>query len=169
MSHRDPLPFKTVEWLWEELTKVYGHQFLARWEGLNTPAIKEDWRYRLAGLSPHQVAYGVENLPGGRPPDVIVFREICLRMPDAPRAALPPPRPARGVPSHMRAVVDHLLTPQRRGEEPAKVTVARRYVRRFDGQKDLTPRQRDNLEHYRAILQRWELLNAIQVPGGLTS
>lgn len=157
MSHREALPYRSVEWLWEELTKVYGHRFLSLWDGLDTGAIKEDWRQRLAGLTPRQLQFGLDNLPGGRPPDAIALREICARCtPAADAPALPQPRKRRPVPAHMRAVVDHLLSPKRRGDEPMKVTIARRFVRSFEHQENLTPRQREDLAHYRAILERWQ-------------
>lgn len=156
MSHREPLPFKTVNWLWEELTKVYGHRFLSLWDGLDAMAIKEDWRQRLAGLTWEQLVFGVENLPGGRPPDVIAFRDICNGMPQPERLALPDKRKPGPVPAFIRPAIEHLLQPRPRDGEPYKVVVARRYLARWDGQPHLTLQQQADLKHYRGIVQRWE-------------
>lgn len=83
------LPDAWVDRIFEKMNLTYGHQFLARWDGISVDKLKADWAHELRGFaqSPSAVAYGLEHLPV-KPPTVIEFRAIC-NSPSAPRPEAP--------------------------------------------------------------------------------
>lgn len=93
------LPLTWVEKVFRKLTVIYGRDFMARWEGLKTEDVIDDWAEELAGFVnwPEAIAWALKNLPEGKPPTVIEFRALCLKAPKPDRPALPEPAadPAR--------------------------------------------------------------------------
>lgn len=81
------LPDAWVDRIFDKLNLTYGHQFLARWDGLPVDKVKADWAHELRFLqqNPGAITYALENLPPGRPPNVLEFRALC-NSPHAPRA-----------------------------------------------------------------------------------
>jgi hypothetical protein len=84
-----------VDLIFSKCTLVYGRDFLGRWEGLDMAEVKADWRRELHGwliANPQAIRHALENLPAGKPPDVLQFRELCRRRPEAAPLALEAPR-----------------------------------------------------------------------------
>lgn len=151
-----PIPHAVIVQIFGQLTLAYGQPFLARWDGVDMGTVHADWRYKLAGLTPEQIAWGLDHLKAGRPPEAMAFREWCEAMPDpAPAVALPPPRGKVQVPPQVREAMELLLKPQKH-EEPARIVIARRYVARWAGQPNLSPTQREFLAFYRRVIERYE-------------
>jgi hypothetical protein len=75
------LPEAWVDRIFERLTVVYGHQFLARWDGLELTEVKANWAYELRGFAqnPSALWYGLEHLPAAKPPTVLEFRPATAR------------------------------------------------------------------------------------------
>jgi hypothetical protein len=151
----EPLPMQVVERIWEKLTLRYGHAFLSRWEGMKLLPVKVEWRYTLDGLSAEQIEWGLANLPAGRAPEVGEFKQICQRMPEQAGIALPPPTEPRKVPPKIAEAINHVLR-RMDTNEPLRVTTARNYLRRWEGQPNLTPMRAANVAHYRRIVDDFE-------------
>jgi hypothetical protein len=93
------LPVEWVDKIFLKLTLLYGRDFVGRWEGLSIADVKTDWGHELSGFEdwPEAIAYALANLPAGKPPTVLEFRDMARK---APRKALvelpgPPADPAR--------------------------------------------------------------------------
>lgn len=157
-----PSPSDTVETIdidtvWAKLSIAYGHRFLSIWDGLPMDTVKADWEHELAAVSQDQLAYGLTNLPGGRPPDVFQFRDICRRMPEKPRQQSLPDMAPRKIPEILRPAIERILAPKPKTGEPLRVAWARRYVEQFGGQGlRLRNSQRENLTVARRILELHE-------------
>lgn len=84
------LPPKFVEAIFSKLTLIYGQQFLRRWQDLDLSVVKDDWAHELDGLdtNPKRIAYALQNLPIEKPPTVLEFRAIALKMPSVGDSAL---------------------------------------------------------------------------------
>jgi hypothetical protein len=161
MPTTDPLPYAVLEQVWEQMLLRYGHQFLARWDGMDIGAVKEDWRYQLAGLNGAQLSYGCRDYPPGPPPDVVQFRAFCRQMPVAgTRPKLPPPGP-KPVPASIRQALAKLAEPVEPGV-PEKIRWARRYVARWAKEAHLSPTQRSALAHAKRILERHAAAEAFE-------
>jgi hypothetical protein len=87
------LPLPVIERLFERLQLTYGRDFLSSSEGTDIGAIKSFWAHELAGFAGNLKAIGkaLESLPE-RVPNVIVFRNICLRYLPEPALGLPAPK-----------------------------------------------------------------------------
>jgi hypothetical protein len=81
------LPLPWIDKIFHKLTLVYGREFIGRWEGLELADVKTDWAHELAGLEnfPEGIAFALQNMPSGKPPNVLEFRAMALK---APRPAL---------------------------------------------------------------------------------
>lgn len=81
------LPEAWVDRIFDKLTLVYGHQFLARWDGMPIADVKANWAQELSRFqqNPSALAYALENLPASKPPTVLEFRAIC-GSPQAPKS-----------------------------------------------------------------------------------
>ena len=88
------LPIAWVEKIFRKLTLVYGRDFTARWEGLKSEDVIDDWAEELSGFAnwPEAISWALQNMPEGKPPTVIEFRAICLKAPKPNRPALPEPK-----------------------------------------------------------------------------
>lgn len=84
------LPLPWVEKVFRKLTMTYGRDFAARWEGLDENDVIADWAEELAGFinHPDALSYALKNLPAGKPPTVIEFRDIARKAPPPVLAAL---------------------------------------------------------------------------------
>lgn len=87
------LPIAWVDRIFEKLSRLYGREFLARWDGLPLVEVKEDWAHELAGFEhwPEAIRYGLGNMPPDRAPTVLQFRDICRKAPAKVVKALPEP------------------------------------------------------------------------------
>jgi hypothetical protein len=85
-----------VDRIFTKLTLVYGRPFMARYEGIDTAAVKDDWAHELASFTtwPEALAYALSNLPPDRPPTVLEFRAIARRAPQKAGPIMLPPPPA---------------------------------------------------------------------------
>lgn len=154
-----PIPYTVVVQLFEQLTLAYGQPFLARWDGVNLATVHEDWRYKLAGLTPTQLAWGLDHLVAGRPPEAMTFRQWCEAAPQPTSPlALPDKRKPQPLPPQVREAVAALLEPPPR-EEPHRIEVARRYIEKWGGVDNLTPTQRQYLAFYQRVIERFERMN----------
>ena len=84
-----------IDLIFTKCALVYGRDFLSRWEGLDMTEVKTDWRRELHGwliANPQAIRHALENLPAGKPPDVLQFRELCRRRPEPAPLALEAPR-----------------------------------------------------------------------------
>jgi hypothetical protein len=75
------------------MTLAYGHEFLRRWDGMDLSAVKADWAHELRRFHGNReaIAYGLSNLPVGRPPTVLEFRSICHSRPQQTIIPIDPP------------------------------------------------------------------------------
>lgn len=91
------LPMKWVEQIFNRLTVCYGRDFINRYEGADLQDVKDDWAHTLGGFVNHAeaIAYGLKNLPDGKPPTAFEFRAICRRAPAPARPAIEAPKPDR--------------------------------------------------------------------------
>lgn len=87
------LPLPVIDRLFARLNATYGRDFMGRYEGQDAGAVKTSWSHELDAYSQNlqPLAWALENLPE-RPPNVIEFKNICLRAPNAPTARLEAPR-----------------------------------------------------------------------------
>ncbi len=155
------LPMATLEWVWSSLGVRYGHFFAAKWDGFKISIVKEDWRYQLGGLSDHQLQYGLDNLPPGQPPDVGMFRVICLRAPELLPAtpALPRKRGPVQVPPHVRNVLANLHKSDP-NEEPSPVRAARSRIALLESRPVLGEVQKQALAAARRVVARYDARKA---------
>lgn len=86
------LPLPVVDRLFQRLSATYGRDFIGRWDGLDIAAVKTTWAHELSGFGENlpALAWGLEHLPE-RAPNVIEFRNLCRKAPDAPVKFLPAP------------------------------------------------------------------------------
>ena len=89
------LPLPWVDKIFHKLTLIYGRDFIGRWEGLELADVKTDWAHELAGFEnfAEGIAFALQSMPAGKPPNVLEFRAMALRAPrpefkqlDAPKA-----------------------------------------------------------------------------------
>lgn len=92
------LPLIAIDRLFNRLNATYGRDFMSRWEGQDSNAVKASWAHELAGFADklQMVAWALENLPE-RAPNVIEFRNLCRKAPAPETPQLPEPAadPAR--------------------------------------------------------------------------
>lgn len=77
------LPLPWVDKIFSKLTLVYGRDFIGRWEGLEIADVKTDWAHELAGFEnfPEGIAFALQSMPSGKPPNVLEFRAMALKAP----------------------------------------------------------------------------------------
>jgi hypothetical protein len=89
------LPLSWVDKIFHKLTLIYGRDFIGRWEGLELADVKTDWAHELSGFEnfPDGIAFALQNMQPGRPPNVLEFKAMALKAPrqefkqlDAPKA-----------------------------------------------------------------------------------
>lgn len=145
------LPDAWTDRIFAKLTLTYGKTFLNRWEGLDIAAVKADWSYELRAFaqSPDAIRFALENLPSGKPPTVLEFRDLCRARPAQPvkqlqQAPADPQRVAQAIadmprvdPLDPKAWADRL---RQREQNGAKLTMAQcsmwRRALRFVGAAD---------------------------------
>jgi len=150
-----PLPLQTVDDIFAKLSLAYGHRFLSIWDGFPLEDVKADWAKELDAFvdKPEAIAYGLDNLPAGRPPDVFEFRTICRRRPEPARQASLPDMAPRRIPEVLREKIAALKAPRTDGV-PERERWARNYVERFGGQgQRLSFNQKQHLAAARRILE----------------
>lgn len=93
------LPLPWVDKIFSKLTLVYGRDFIGRWEGLELADVKTDWSHELSGFEnfPEGIAFALQNMPAGKPPNVLEFKAMALKAPKPATRLLEPPKsdPAR--------------------------------------------------------------------------
>jgi len=101
LRHESSLPEAWVERIFATMRATYGAAFDRQWEcpaGADVAAhmhgIKAHWGRELARYqqNPDAIRYALDNLPA-YPPNLIEFRAICNRRPDATVPQLPAPKP----------------------------------------------------------------------------
>ncbi len=87
------LPLPVIDRLFSRLNATYGRDFMGRYEGQDSAAVKTSWGHELDGYRANlkPLAWALENLPE-RCPNVIEFRALCRRAPAAEVPALPEPK-----------------------------------------------------------------------------
>lgn len=87
------LPLPVLERLFARLNATYGRDFMSRYEGQDSGAVKTSWGHELDGYRNNlrPIAWALENLPD-RAPNVLEFRAICRRAPAAEVPLLPEPK-----------------------------------------------------------------------------
>lgn len=88
---------KWIDELFRRLSVRYGAAFLRQWPDADPSVVKADWMSVLSGCSGHDIAYALQYLPEGLPPNAMQFRAICRRAPapEAPRIEGPKADPGR--------------------------------------------------------------------------
>lgn len=151
-----PLPLEVVDEIHKSLSVAWGQRFMALYDGVPDEALRADWAQVLDGITPRQLQFALDNLPGGRPMDAREFRALCVRCPaEQDQLALPDmaPRPA---PEMLRDKLAQLKVP-RDNSEPERVRWARGFVARFgEPGRALRQQQREFLVAARKILERHE-------------
>lgn len=93
------LPAAWVDRIFDRLAIVYGDEFLARWRAVSLADVKTDWANTMGyyEADPGAIAWALENLPSGKPPTVLQFRDLCRQAPapEVPRLPEPKADPAR--------------------------------------------------------------------------
>ncbi len=87
------LPLPVIDRLFSRLNATYGRDFMGRYEGQDSAAVKTSWGHELGGYARNlkPLAWALENLPE-RCPNVIEFRSLCRRSPAEELPALPEPK-----------------------------------------------------------------------------
>lgn len=83
-----------VDVLFSRLHVRYGAAWLAKWDGIDADAVKADWHEQLATIferNPKAIAYALQNLPTGFPPNSDQFARLCTQQPPPVHHALPAP------------------------------------------------------------------------------
>ena len=77
------LQLAVIERLFDRLIATYGSEFTNKYAG-DVNKVKSIWSYELQGFANNlnAIAYALENLPE-RAPNVIEFRNICSKAPEA--------------------------------------------------------------------------------------
>jgi len=86
------LPLPVIDRLFARLQLTYGRDFLSNFEGLNGGDVKSMWGHELAGFANNlqAISKALESLPE-RAPNIIQFKNICMRYLPEPAVALPGP------------------------------------------------------------------------------
>jgi hypothetical protein len=90
------LPLPWIERIFAKLTLTYGTEFQVRWGGFDKEAMHHvhlDWAHELSAFksAPHAIAFALEHLPE-RAPNVIAFRNLCLKAPAIEQPRIDPPK-----------------------------------------------------------------------------
>jgi len=87
-----PLPLEWVDRIFDKLVLVYGVDFMNRYREIDVIDVKANWAHELAGFArnPDAIRFALENLPAGKPPTVLEFRDLARRVPKT-APALPAP------------------------------------------------------------------------------
>lgn len=95
------LPERWVQRIFATMRATYGAAFDRQWEcpagtdpNEHAQGMVSHWGRELRGYqqNPGAITYALENLPE-HPPNLIEFRALCRRRPDAPQALLEAPKP----------------------------------------------------------------------------
>lgn len=68
-----------VDMIHTKLVLVYGTRFMQQYAGLQPADVKADWAHELAGMSADGIKHALQNLPRDFPPNVLQFRDLCVR------------------------------------------------------------------------------------------
>jgi len=110
-----PIP-PEIEAVFAKLLLVYGSGRLnATYREQDIGTVKRHWAHELRGVMRDDIAYGLTVLPADHLPNVLEFKQACMRRPvyNAPKRLEAP----RANPEHARAVLGrlHALAEQFRG------------------------------------------------------
>lgn len=88
---------KWIDELFGRLSVRYGAAFLRQWPDADPAVVKADWMSVLSGCSGQDIAYALQYLPEGLPPNAMQFRAIARRAPppEVPRIEGPKADQAR--------------------------------------------------------------------------
>lgn len=128
------LPATWVDRIFDRLSVVYGGEFLDRWRAIPLTDVKTDWGQVLAHYEadPGAIAWALENLPSGKPPTVLQFRDLCRAAPAKPIPMLPEPKadPER-IKAEMEKLQEMVATKVPRGTDD-RLDWARRILTRHE-------------------------------------
>jgi hypothetical protein len=129
------LPAEIIDGIWAKLAIAYGHRFLSVWEGLPQDVVKADWAERLHGVPIGKIEWALDNLPAGKPPEAMEFRQLCGRMPEPAqsRLALTNEKPGAKPAGIEELARQFRVQDASRHAEPERVRWARRYIEQFGG------------------------------------
>ncbi len=87
------LPSKAIDRLFDRLAATYGNEWINRWQGLDSMAVKSLWAHELSGFAGKldAIAWALENLPP-RSPNAIEFKHLCRQAPTPEVPRLPEPK-----------------------------------------------------------------------------
>jgi hypothetical protein len=93
----EPIP-ALIEGVFTKLLLIYGTAKIeSMYKGQPIEAVKRHWAHELRGLTMGQYEWAMKHLPADAPPNVLQFRALAVRRPEAPPPALegPPADPER--------------------------------------------------------------------------
>lgn len=132
------LPAMWVDRIFDRLSVVYGGEFLDRWRAIPLTDVKTNWGQMLAyyEADPGAIAWALENLPSGKPPTVLQFRDLCRAAPAKPAPMLPEPKadPER-IKTEMEKLQEMVATKAPRGTGDGKDWARRILARLEAGEK----------------------------------
>lgn len=134
------LPSKAIDRLFDRLAATYGAEWVNRWQGLDSQAVKSLWGHELSAYATRleAIAWALENLPP-RAPNAIEFKQLCRNAPAPEMPKLPEPK---ADPERLKAELAKL------GEMRAKLSTgptvdhrawARRIMGRYEGGEKVNP------------------------------
>lgn len=102
------LPEAWIGRIFDRMDLTYGHQFLARWDGIDLSKVKATWGQDLACFAQHPQAlwWALENLPA-KPPNSIEFRALVRQAPS--QSFHQPKAPLRTLEGPVRTVDPELV------------------------------------------------------------
>lgn len=81
-----------IEAVFAKLLLVYGSaRVSATYRDQDMAVVRGHWAHELQGITPSGIAYGLQNLPPERLPNVLEFKALCCRAPESPQKRLPVP------------------------------------------------------------------------------
>lgn len=86
------LPMNVMHEIFTRLSVRYGSKFAASYAPHSLEVVSDDWAEFLDGVSANSIQYALVNLPLEWPPNVMQFRDLCMRMPDPYKHSLPMPK-----------------------------------------------------------------------------
>lgn len=88
------LPPAWIDRIFDKLAVTYGREFLSQYEGIEANSVRANWAYELRNFEsrPWAIRYALEHLTPARPPNPLVFLELCRQAPAPPAPRLEQPK-----------------------------------------------------------------------------
>ena len=71
-----PMDIRVIKIIFKKMKLTYGKAFIDQYRDVQIQEVMQNWAKDLAGVRPHEIAYGLERLPD-KLPDVRQFRDVC--------------------------------------------------------------------------------------------